>query len=142
MIRAVLDTNVLVSAILSVKGLPRQIFERWRKGEFQLVTALPLLDELDRVLRYPKIREEYRLTETDIHAALLLLSTSAEIVTPLPEIKVIPQDLADNFILACAVAGKADYIVSGDRHLLDLQKFGDVRIARVQEFIQILGSEP
>ena len=82
MIRAVVDTNVLVSGLISASGYPREIERRWRKDEFALVISPEIIDEVSRVLRLPRIHQKYRLADSDIQAFILaLLYTMA---SPLP----------------------------------------------------------
>ncbi len=80
MIRAVLDTNVLISALINRRGPSRHIFKAWQEGDFELVTSLPLLQELDRALHYDRIQRKYALGEDDIYTYILLLATQGTVV--------------------------------------------------------------
>lgn len=134
MIRAVLDTNVLVSAFISVHGAPRQIFNAWRNGEFELITCASLLQELNRVLHYARVQEEYGLTEAEIYAYLGLLRIVGTIV-PIPDVvPAICSDPTDDKLLACAVVGGADYVVTGNNHVLVLSNVGPAQIVTPAAF--------
>lgn len=116
--RAVLDTNVLVSALIAPRGAPALLFRAWLDGEFELVVSPRLLDELERVLAYPKLRRRVSTDQAD--TVLRLLRSSAEHHddpdTPAP---VSSPDPDDDFLVALAAAASA-HLVSGDRDLLGL----------------------
>jgi len=128
--RIVLDTNVLVSA-LGWRGAPYEIVRRCHAGEHRLLISPEILSELERVLRYPKLK----LTADRIDAYLEQLTELVELIRPAIEISAITADASDNRILECALAGRADIIVSGDSHLLDLRTFEGISILRRQEFL-------
>ncbi len=119
MLRAVLDCNVLVAGLLSGTGPPAELLRRWLEGEFELVASGALVEELERVLGYPKI--ERRLSGDHAERFLLLLSEEAVIAPdPLPAptaTRELPSDPDDEYLVRLAVAERA-VIVSGDRHLL------------------------
>jgi putative PIN family toxin of toxin-antitoxin system len=134
-IHAVLDTNVLVSAFLIRLGPPRQILNAWQEGKFELVTSLPILQEVDEVLHRERIQRKYSLREDDIWAYLLLLTVQGIVVPPVPNVDVVSRDPADNKILSAALVGQAQFIVSGDNDLLALGAFGDTKIVTPREFL-------
>jgi uncharacterized protein len=127
--RAVLDSNVIVSG-LGWSGEPARIIEAVLAGELVLVTSSPLLAELRRVLAYPKlataIPDGSRLAD--------LLEMSSVVVEPLSVFAVV-EDESDNRVLEAAVAAGADYIVSGDGHLLTLGLFQGIPILTPAEFV-------
>jgi len=134
--RLVLDTNVLVSALLGTGSLPAQLLALWPRGRYQLLTTDLQLEELRRVTRYPQIRKRLR----PAHAGELVnaLYELAERVEPLPAVSASP-DPADNVLLAITQAGDADYLVSGDkRHLLSLKRHGKTQIVTVRTMLEIL----
>jgi uncharacterized protein len=117
-VRAVLDPNVLVSAAISPAGPPRQILTAWTNERFELIASPALLDELANVLARPKLQ---RFITTVLAVAFIDgLATDATILTDPPEPPRVSPDPDDDYLIALARATAADYLVSGDRHLLDL----------------------
>lgn len=138
MIRAVVDTNVLVSGLISASGYPREIERRWRKGEFALVTSPEIIDEVSRVLHSPRIHVKYQLTDSDIQAFILALLYHGECVAGRLVLVGVAPDPGDDKIVACAVEGKAGFIVTGDKGLRQLGEYDGIRIVNAQEFTGIL----
>jgi len=136
--RIVLDANVLVSALISAKGSPARLLVYWQEGKFDIVVSPAMLQELERVLHYPRLQQQYHLPEEAIRQFLRLLMTHAIEVNPPEEIAVIDRDPSDNRYLECALAGEAQYIVSGDGHLLDLKEYRGIRILAPAEFVTLL----
>ena len=136
--RAVLDTNVIVSAVLSQGSPPDAILRAWRKGAFQLVTSAPLLEELEAVLSRPHIAERLSWSERERRVFIATLSESAIVVEPKRKLAVIKADPADNKVLEAAVAGHSDYIVSGDSHLLAPRVYEDIQILTPTRFAAVL----
>ncbi len=117
MIRAVVDTNTLVSG-LGWRGTPKVVIDAVLDGKIGLVTSQPLLDELARVLHYPKLAPMF--PEPD--RILLLIATIAETVRPARRLSVVT-DEPDNRVLEAAEAGEVDVIVTGDHELRALEVF-------------------
>jgi hypothetical protein len=140
MIRAVLDANVFVSGILT-EGFPRNILRAWREGHFHLVASQAALDEIGRVLRYPKIARRHHWSETEIHAFMESLEALAILTPGQLRLDVVAADPSDNRYLECAVEGEADCLVMGDRHLFDLAVFGEVEILSPYEFVELLATK-
>ncbi|MGI4800608.1 MAG: putative toxin-antitoxin system toxin component, PIN family [Janthinobacterium lividum] len=137
--RLVVDTNILVSALLAGTSLPAQLIVLWRQGRFDLLTA-EQLDELRRVTRYPKIRE--RLAPALAGRLVNDLCTLSVVVDKLPTVDV-SRDPDDNYLLAIAVAGSADFLLTGDkRDLLSLERYGSTRILTVRAFLSSQGLLP
>lgn len=131
--RLVIDTNILVSAILSGTSLPAHLIELWREGSFDLLTSAEQLDELMRVTRYPKMRG--RLAPALAGRLINELRAVALVMTNLPAVAVC-SDPFDDYLLATAQAGAADYLVTGDkRDLLTLRLHEGTRIVTVREFL-------
>ncbi|MCB9102522.1 MAG: putative toxin-antitoxin system toxin component, PIN family [Anaerolineales bacterium] len=135
-----LDTNVIVSALLSSKGAPAQIIRHWEAGEFTVITSQTLITELKQTLTYPRVRKYLSLPSEDIEKFIEHLMIVAIIVDPQLTLRVIDQDQDDDRIVECAVAGKATYIVSGDSHLLDLGEYGEITILSPKNFLTVLQS--
>jgi putative PIN family toxin of toxin-antitoxin system len=137
--RIVIDTNVLVSSLLVRAGLPARVLDGWRQRRYLLVTSPALIAEVRAVLKYPRIRNKYAITDEDVEGLVALLEEEAVVVPGEVEVEnVIPEDPADERVLACAVEAGADGIVSGDRHLLDLGGYRGIRILTVREFLEEL----
>lgn len=115
---AVLDPNALVSAAISTAGPPRQIINAWVDGRFELLASPALIDELSDVLARPRFR---RWISTQTAAEFIAgLQESAVIIDDPPEPAALTADPDDDYLIALARAGGADYLVSGDRHLTGL----------------------
>jgi putative PIN family toxin of toxin-antitoxin system len=138
--RAVADTNVIVSAVLSKGSPPDLILQHWRRGTFQLVTSAPLLRELDDVLGRPEIARRHKWSPNERAAFVVSLSESAIVVAPEKQLDVIAEDPDDNRVLEAAVEAHADYIVSGDRHLLELESYEGIQIVTPARFNAILAT--
>ena len=136
----VIDTNVIVSSLLSPHGPPAQPLRHWEAGEFQVATSLPLLSELERVLNYERVRRYYREPLDKIAALLERLRAVASVVEPELTVDVVEQDPADDRVLECAIAGGASYIVTGDVHLVALKEYRGITILSPAAFIAMLGS--
>jgi putative PIN family toxin of toxin-antitoxin system len=136
-IRVVLDTNLLVSYLLTHRPpIATLIDQHLVRDSFVLVTAPELLAELDRVLAYPKLQQYY--TEEDRRRFVALVMALSEIVD-LPEtIPHICRDPGDDQVIACAVVGEADVIVSGDEDLLALGHVSNILILTAKQFLEML----
>ena len=130
MLRVVLDTNVLISAIL-FGGKPRQILEKTIRGEIRLCLSEPILEEVKGVLKRPK----FDYSPEMIQIILTELTGIADIVNPSETIHVVLEDPDDNRILECAVEAGANYVVTGDLHLLKLSRYRDTEILNTAAFL-------
>jgi putative PIN family toxin of toxin-antitoxin system len=135
---AVLDTNVVVSALISPRGAPAEIFRAWHVGRFAYITSPPLLDELARVLSYPRIRRRLGWTDQDRAELLEAVAYAAKLVVPDVRLELIADDPDDNRVLEAALASEAAYIVSGDRHLLELVSYEGAEIVTPARFAALL----
>jgi uncharacterized protein len=126
-VRAVLDPNILIAALLSRSGPPGQILARWFAGEFELVVSESLLAELERALAYPKLRVRI---SSEAAAAFISVLADAAILAPDPSASgVRSADPGDDYLLALAETARA-VLVSGDRHLLELADELPIQTAR------------
>lgn len=137
--RAILDTNILCSALLTPGGPTDRLYRAWREGRFQLLTSEEQLEEFRRVTRYPRLRSFIESAAAGaMHNELRRL---AVLVVNLPVVDA-SQDPGDNFLLAMAQAGAADVLVTGDkRDLLSLKVFQRTRIITVRQFLTQLGAK-
>jgi len=128
--RAVLDTNVVASGLLW-GGMPRQLLQAAREKKLQLYTSTPLLLELTDILGRAKFARKIAVAQLSVdqiveHYALLTTVVHPAVIAP-----TILDDPDDDQVLACALAAKAEIIVSGDRHLLDLKEYRGIKIETV-----------
>ena len=130
--RTVLDTNIIISSALG--GALVLILERWDKGEFTVIVTSDILREYFEVLNRPK----FKLKQETIDKITRYIYQFSEFVIPEEKIKLIEADPADDKFLEAAIAGKVDFIVSGDTHLLELKEFRSIPILSGREFMDWL----
>ena len=140
MVRVVFDTNIFISAFIQPKSPPGRLLARLIQGDgFELVLSTPILDEVARALRYPKVRKRIRLDDDDLDlrvAMLGILSTMVSVSSR--RVAGVSRDPDDDAILAVAVEGCADYIVTGDQDLLAVGDYQGIRIVTPRAFLQRL----
>lgn len=135
--RAVLDVNVIISALFSPRGAPAGTLRAWLQGEFELVVSPALLAELERALAYPKLAK--RITATDSEELLELLSRGAvRLNDPADPPPVRCADPDDDYVISLAAGARA-VIVSGDRHLTDLA--GQLPVYTPPQFLDLLAEQ-
>jgi len=133
--KAVFDTNVLISALITT-GKPRILFSKVVEREIQLIISREILFEFSRVAADPRIRK-YAKEENTI-AFLEVIGRVAQLVKIESRFKAVKDDPNDDIILRTACDGKADAIVSGDKHLLSLGTFREIRILTVDQMLGLL----
>lgn len=123
--RVVLDTNVFLSALISSHGAPDIIYHAWRETRFDLVTSITQLDELRRVSRYPKLKSILPPHRVGAMINNMQRAIVLETLPPMPQ-GIVIDDPDDTFLFMMAIAGNADYLVTGDRRagLLELGNAG------------------
>lgn len=130
MFRVVLDTNVLVSAIIS-DGKPRELLKKGIANQYSIVTSDLILKELLIVLRRPK----FKISEDEIQRTILALIRTADVVNVKTKIKAVKEDPKDDMVIETAIDGRADIIVTGDNHLLTLKNFSGVKVTTVEKML-------
>lgn len=137
--RAVLDTNVVVSALLW-GGTPERLIQAAIDGALELATSPALIEELREVLARPPLAS--RLTQERMRAeqAVSLYARLATQVSPLAIEKIVTADPDDDEVLACAIAARADLVVSGDRHLTALKTHRGIRILTPALALEIIAT--
>ncbi len=128
--KVVLDTNILISA-LGWNGKPRQIFRNCIEGDLELIISSQQLEELVRVMNYPK----FQFTQEEKEHFLNILLSMANLVEIRGNIQLIKEDPDDNVILETAIIGKVNYLISGDPHLLNLKEVMSIKIVTAAEFL-------
>ena len=135
--RAVLDTNVIVSATLIRGGNEDRILRAWQQGVFELVLSPPILEEIGRVLSYAKIQKLRWTTQEEVISLLESLAGESVLVPGRLEVRA-SRDPEDDKFLAAAIEAGAEYVVSGDKDLLDLRMYRGVRIVTPAKFLRTL----
>jgi putative PIN family toxin of toxin-antitoxin system len=142
MLRVVIDTNVLVSALLSKKGIPARILDAWRERKFLVITSEEAILEVERVLKELGSTRKYIISDEDIASILNLLRKDAILVPGQIDTKgAIPRDTDDEKFLSLALEGEANFIISGDKHLLDLTSYQEIAIQNARQFLDSLEAE-
>ncbi len=134
-IRAVLDTNVIVSALL-FNGRASALVPLWQQRWFVPRISRAIIKEYLRTLAYPK----FHLSAQEVRQVIEELLPYVEVASSGKRLRVVRRDPADNKFLECAVAGKAQYLVSGDDDLLSLGAFQEIRLLSVADFLVIVES--
>ena len=129
--RVVLDTNILIGALITKGTPPDSLYQAWLRDEFELVTSLAQLSEMARVIVRPRLR---RFVDADEAAAIVEnIAARAVVLRGLPVVD-LSADPDDNPILATAIAGKADLLVTGDKkHLLTLGVVEGIPVVTARE---------
>lgn len=131
--RVVLDTNVYVSALFWEHGNPHRIIEKALENEFEVFISEEILGELGKVLK-----RDFKASEEFVFRTLNFIKTFAIISDISKRLNVIKEDFDDNKIIECAAEAKAQIIVSGDNHLLNLKNYNGINIVNAKEFLGIL----
>lgn len=137
MFKVLLDTNQLVSSLLTIHGVQGQIIDEWRRRAFLLFLAPGQIEEVAAVLRRPKIARKYSIGSADQQGFIALLRADA-MVLPEANRPGVCRDPDDDFLLGCAVAGGVEYLVTGDADLLTLREHRGVTILDGRHFLSIL----
>ncbi|MCL5957730.1 MAG: putative toxin-antitoxin system toxin component, PIN family [Chloroflexi bacterium] len=138
---AVVDTNIFVSGLITKLGTPAQLVESLRNGAFTLLLSEPLCAEYALVFPRPQFTHKYGITTEEVDEFLFLLDTTARRIMPSRRLPVTARDKKDERILAAALGGKANYLVTGDKDLLVLRDdpaLGELKIVTAREFLEVL----
>ena len=130
-VKVVVDTNVLVSALL-FGGIPAQLIPLWQRGKIKPLASKEIIDEYLRVFTYPK----FKLTEEDVNFLLYHeILPHFEVIDVESGPRIIKRDPEDDNFIRCALAGKAKFIISGDQHLLSLKSYQKIEILSPADFL-------
>ncbi len=132
MLRVVADTNVYVSA-LNFGGIPDEVLSFARRGHVELFVSKPILDETEGVLQ-----RKFDWTPSRTQEALTEIQKFAKLANPVEKLTVVTEDDADNRILECALEARAHFIVTGDFHWKELERFGDILILSPRAFLDLI----
>lgn len=130
--KAVLDTNVLISALI-FGGKPRKILLHSKEKKIRAFISAPILLELAK-----KLDSKFNWKEEKIKETVGTLSKFITVVYPTVRLNRVKKDPEDNKILECALEANADYIVTGDKHLLKLKRYGEIKIVTPADFLKTL----
>lgn len=136
---AVFDSNILVRIALAKTNRVKLLWQAAQTGRYRLLISESILTELGRVLRYPRIRERYQLTDVTIDDFLNSLRLVAFTTQDLYQVSRVQADETDNIFLACALEGNADYVVSEDPHLRDIKDYQGISIIGIVDFQKVIG---
>lgn len=132
MIKAVLDTNVFISALFW-KGAPYKIMQKGLSGQFIICSSVDILEEIKN-----KLLGKFEFPADDTVNFIEIITINSQIIEPKIKLNVVKDDFSDNKILECAIAGNADYVVSGDKHLLNIKEYKGIKIFSPSEFLKII----
>jgi len=136
-VKIVVDANIFASGLIKPKSNPGKILDLIKLNQVELVLSPGIIKEIKRILLYPKIAKYHHRTPLEIDAYFDDLLMFAWIVEGKQPVDVIKDDPTDNKYLACAHEAEADYIVSGDHHLLDLKTYKGIEIIQAKTFLSI-----
>jgi len=142
--RVVVDTNLIVSAVLSPNRKPSRILDAIIEGQLLSITSPPILAEARRVFSYPKLQRilvKNGIDGKSVEDYVSQFAQSSAIVPGRAEANFIENDPTDNMFLACAAEGEADFIISGDKHLTSIGTFQGIRIMDPANFLSFLESQ-
>jgi putative PIN family toxin of toxin-antitoxin system len=138
-LRAVLDANVLISALIQPKGASGRILKSLlARHSFELAVSPAILAELRRALAYPKVRKYIKTSDEDIHLWVASLELIAQPVDGNLRIHAVAADPDDDKYIEAAVEGLAQFVVTGDKHLLSLKSYEDIRVVTPRVFVDLL----
>ena len=133
MIKVVIDTNVFVSAIL-FDGELDKLINLWKRKKIVLLLSKEILEEYIKVLSYKKFKLSDEIIKRIIYEELLPYTRNIKVKK---RVNIIKEDPSDNIFLECALERRADYIISGDKHLLQLKQYKSIEIISFREFIKL-----
>ena len=133
--KIVADTNILISG-LGWGGPPREVIETALNQEAIMYLSQEIIDELTRVMNYPK----FEFTQEEKVQFLFILTEVAIQVEPKTKVRAVKADLSDNIFLECALEADADFVITGDKHLLELKEFNGIKIVKPSDFLKQIGA--
>ncbi|OGF50849.1 MAG: putative toxin-antitoxin system toxin component, PIN family [Candidatus Firestonebacteria bacterium GWA2_43_8] len=134
--RVVFDTNVYISATIFPGGIPEELLKLAFAGDILLGVSKEILEELSKVYL-----RKFHLNSRAVYEQIKRILNNAELVEPTEKLSIVKADKSDNIVLECAVAYKAEIIVSGDFHLLEIKKYKAISILKPAEYLRLHSSE-
>jgi putative PIN family toxin of toxin-antitoxin system len=134
-LKIVIDANLFASALIKPNSNPGRILNLIKQNQVDLILPTAIIKEIKRILVYPKLQKYHGKTAQEIDAYFEDILMFAWIVEGEGEVDLIEDDPTDNKYLVCAYEGEADYIVSGDHHLLDIGTYQGIEILKAKSFL-------
>lgn len=139
--RVVLDTNIFISALISRQGSPAKILDKWQKKEIEVVVSSAIIAEIYRVTGYERLQKKYHRIREEREGLIDDLRKFATIVEPQQKLSVVLADESDNRYIECAVDSGANYVVTGDPHLLAVNEYQGIVMISPATFLAILETD-
>jgi len=136
MIKVILDANQFVSALLKQASNSSRLLDLVHAGDVRLLVSEKIITEIDRVIRYPKVKKIHRRSDSNLDTFIIKIIRAAQMVSGTLKLRVIEEEPTDDKYLECAIEGEADFIVSGDKHLKNLGSFREIPIVSPAEFLK------
>jgi putative PIN family toxin of toxin-antitoxin system len=136
--KVVLDTHVLVSAFLSPSGVPARILKYFEQEAFELLLSEEILMEYKAALRYDQVKKAHKLADVQIAGVLEDLRAPSKLIRPTVSVSVVASDPDDNMLFACALAGGAQFVISGDTHVLAVKHYQEIQVLSPKLFLIVL----
>ncbi len=133
--RAVIDTNIIIRAVIKPRGTVGPVLGRLRNGEFTAIYTEAILEEILAKLALPRISKKYEIGDNAVEDLLVLLALRGELVNPSRLVRVC-RDPDDDMFIEAALEGKAEWVVTGDQDLLTLEKFERIHFVTPRTFLQ------
>jgi putative PIN family toxin of toxin-antitoxin system len=137
-VRVVVDTNVIVSSLINSHGAPGRIVQLFKEGQCDLLVSDEILAEYFRSLNYEKVARFHGLSPASVSKFLSEMKSFSLFTQVSVHIRAVAADLDDNKFIEAAVAGGAEFIVSGDKHLLELREYDGIHIVTLATFVAYL----
>lgn len=139
--RVVLDANIFISALISRQGNPAKILDKWQKREIEVVVSSAIIAEIDRVMGYERLQKKYPRIQEERAGLIEDLKGFATVVEPQQRLSVVQADESDNRYVECAVESGANYIVTGDPHLLAVKEYQGIVVISPATLLTLLKTD-
>ena len=136
--QVVFDANIYVSALISAHGNPAKLLQKWKDSEIEVVVTHAIIDEVYRVTGYARLQNKYARIRENREELVADLRKIAILVEPTQTLSIVQQDETDNRYIECAVESGANYIITGDPHLLDVGEYQGIKILNPATFLALL----
>ncbi len=135
--KIVIDANLFASGLIKPDSNPGRILDLIERNQVELILSPPIIREIKRILLYPRLQKYHQKTAQEIDAYFEDVLMFAWIVEGEKTVDIIKDDPSDNKYLAGAYEGEADYIISGDHHLLDIETYQGIAVVKAKAFLNV-----